>query len=472
MLRKLLVLAVVFNLLASPAAAQVATAPTSAATAPAASFVASDPGVRGGDSGVGDPAHPNSILGPTDPRAQLFNAGLEEFNGVEGVPDGLGPRFNLDSCGGCHAQPATGGTSPSVNPQVAVATVSGGSNVVPFFVTADGPVREARFVNTPDGSPDGGVHALFVISGRTDIPMNSSACGIMQEDFQTQAQKGNLIFRIPTPVFGAGLIEQIPDSAILANQAANAAQKAALGIGGRPNRVRIDEGSPNVNGNDGTIARFGWKAQNKSLLLFSGEAYNVEMGISNELFPTERDETASCQYTPTPNDTTNAEGADGVTTLSAIEKFSLFMRFLAPPQPSPDTFSILNGRALFQTVGCALCHTPTLTTGYAAVEALRNQAVNLYSDLLLHHMGPGLADGIVQGQAGPDEFRTAPLWGLGQRIFFLHDGRTPNLIEAIQAHQSKPRAGIKASEANAVVDNFNQLNQWDKQDLLNFLRSL
>jgi CxxC motif-containing protein (DUF1111 family) len=117
-------------------------------------------------------------------------------------------------------------------------------------------------------------------------------------------------------------------------------------------------------------------------------------------------------------------------------------------------------------MGCALCHTPTLTTGNASSPALTNQRVNLFSDLLVHHMGTNLADGIAQGQAAPDEFRTAPLWGLGQRIFFLHDGRTTDLLEAIQAHSST------GSEANGVITNFNRLTNSQKQDILNFLRSL
>jgi len=146
------------------------------------------------------------------------------------------------------------------------------------------------------------------------------------------------------------------------------------------------------------------------------------------------------------------------------------MRFLAPPVPSPNTpggaHSIANGRATFQQVGCALCHTPTMMTGNSTVAALRNQQVNLFSDLLVHNMGTGLADGVSQGEAGPQDFRTAPLWGLGQRIFFLHDGRTNNLVAAIQAHASD------GSEANGVIASFQALDERTKQDLLNFLRSL
>jgi CxxC motif-containing protein (DUF1111 family) len=445
-----------------------------AAVLDAQPFRATDPGVRGDPAGAGGP-----LPGLDDLRLTLFEAGREDFREQETVADGLGPRFNLQGCAGCHRQPATGGTSGPQNFQANVpATFTG--NRLPSFIRADGPVREVRFKYHPDGARDGGVHNLFVITGGP----GAGGCTIRQENFD--AQRDNIIFRIPTPVFGAGLIEQIPDRAILANQAAAAGEKAALGIRGRPNRIRIAGapggrgiwGEPNRSDNDGTIARFGWKAQNKSLLLFSGEAYNVEMGISNELFPTERDETPGCQFAPTPNDVTGAEANGGgfADLLSGVEKFAFFMRFLAPPTPSPDTpgggESIGRGRQLFGAVGCALCHTPALRTGDAAVAQLANREVNLYSDLLLHRMGPRLADDIVQGEAGGDEFRTAPLWGLGQRIFFLHDGRTRDLVEAIQSHRSGPDRRFPASEANGVVDRYNRLSEREKQDVLNFLRSL
>ena len=434
------------------------------------SSAARDPGVRAGAAGAGGP-----IAGLTETELAFFNAGKDDFEEEEQVAEGLGPTMNLGSCGGCHLQPSVGGTSPPLNPQVAFANMNGAANTVPSFITANGPVREVRFVRNPDGTSDGGVHDLFTIAGRADAP----GCMLAQPDFKKALADRNVIFRIPTPLFGAGLIEQIPDNVILANQVHDAPTKESLKIVGRPNIILAGHaisGQGNNNGNDGTVARFGWKAQNKSLLLFSGEAYNVEMGINNELFQTERDETPTCQFATVPNDVTKTNGPTPLDAISAIEKFAFFARFLEAPTPSPDTpggaESIGRGRNLFDSPGCALCHTPTLNTGNATVVALRNKPVNLYSDLLIHNMGRGLADGVTQGQAGPREFRTAPLWGLGQRLFFLHDGRTSDLLEAIRAHQSGGVFTGGASEANAVTRNFNGLRENQKQDILNFLRSL
>jgi CxxC motif-containing protein (DUF1111 family) len=449
---------------ATPAAAT----PTAAAAA-AANTKAKDPGPRAGaDAGL-------PLPGLTKSQLYYFDTGKADFLEAETVAEGLGPTMNLDSCAGCHLQPAVGGTSPPVNPQVAFAKALGARNVIPSFITLNGPVREARFIRNPDGTLDGGVHSLFTITGRSD----ARGCSVPQPDFARAVAARNVIFRIPTPLFGAGLIEAIPDRTILANLQANAAAKSSLGIRGRPNIVLAGNaitGAPNRNGNDGTLARFGWKAQNKSIVLFSGEAYNVEMGITNELFQTERDETTQCQYATTPNDTTDTDGPDGAQSINGFEKFSMFMRFLAPPRPSADTPggapSIGRGRTLFTTVGCAACHTPAMQTGNATVVAMRSQTVALYSDLVTHDMGPGLADGISQGQAGPREFRTAPLWGLGQRLFFLHDGRTSDLLATIAAHQSGSTRDRNASEANLVVTRFNALTEVQKQDVLNFLRSL
>jgi CxxC motif-containing protein (DUF1111 family) len=422
---------------------------------------AKDPGVRGGSAGAGGP-----LPGLTNAELALFQAGVAAFGEVEAVPNGLGPRFNFDSCGGCHAQPATGGTSPSVNPQVAVATKTGATNIVPSFITLNGPVREVRFKFKTDRTRDGGVHNLYTIAGRTDAP----GCVLTQPDFQREAARKNLIFRIPTPVFGAGLIEEIADATILANLQGARPSRVAMGILGRPNRH--GPGRANTSSNDGSITRFGWKAQNKSLLIFAGEAYNVEQGVTNELFPTERDETPTCLFNGTPEDHTKADASTAIDVLSDVTKFALFMRFLAPPEPAPETPSSIRGRSVFTEIGCALCHTPSLTTGRSSSAALSAKPVRLFSDLLLHRMGPRLADDIVQGVAGPDEFRTAPLWGLGQRIFLLHDGRTTDLVEAIEAHASRGNATFPPSEANAVIARFRALGGTTQQDLLDFLRSL
>ena len=281
----------------------------------------------------------------------------------------------MDSCAGCHAEPAVGGTSPFVNPQFAVANKNGASNVIPFFVfRTDLFARRGLFpipmVAATGGcmiciqSPDG-----WTLQGVTSL----------QPDFTAAAKKHNMIFRIPTPVFGAGLIENIPDDVIIYNMNANLTRKRALNISGQPN----------YSGNDGTITRFGWKAQNKSPLIFAGEAYNVEQGVTNELFPQERDETNGCLFNQLPEDHTNITANAATDVPSDIVMFSIFMQLLAPPTPAPDTPSVVNGRSLFGQIGCTMCHTPTLTTGTTVVAALSNQPANLYSDLLLHTTGTG-----------------------------------------------------------------------------------
>jgi CxxC motif-containing protein (DUF1111 family) len=195
------------------------------------------------------------------------------------------------------------------------------------------------------------------------------------------------------------------------------------------------------------------------------------MGVTNELFPNEREETSGCGFNPTPEDLTNVD-EEGSDSASDVLKFAMFMRFLDQPQPAPPTPSTQNGTKIFSQIGCALCHTPSMTTGTSPIPGLNNVAANLFSDLLLHHMGIALADEIIQGQAQADEFRTAPLWGLGQRTYFLHDGRTSNLIKAILYHQSDGGGRYPSSEANSVIEKYRRLSDSDQQDLLNFLRSL
>lgn len=434
-----------------------------------------DPGPRPGPAAVG------SFYPTLNSNEQaFFNQAFLRFQEVDSVSGGiagetgtgLGPTFNGNSCAQCHSQPTIGGASPGMlspqnpipNPQVTLATLDGALNSVPSFITANGPVLEARFIQTPTGTLDGGVHDLYTIAGRSDAP----GCTLAQPDFATAVSTNNVIFRTPTPLFGLGLVEATPDATLQANLAATASARAALKIGG----------VFNTSGNDGTITRFGWKAQNKSLLIFVGEAYNVEQGVSNENFPNERSAVTGCVFNGSPEDATNLLNGNASSPnfgssvgtesemSSDVVNFAAFIRLSAPPTPAPSTQSIQNGAAQFTTLGCNLCHSPSLTTGPSVFTGMSNVTYNPYSDFALHNMGTGLSDGIHQGLAGPNQFRTAPLWGLGQRLFFLHDGRTSDLIQAIQSHNS---AG---SEANQVIRKYNALKASQVQDLLNFLRSL
>jgi CxxC motif-containing protein (DUF1111 family) len=455
-----------------------------------------DPGVRGGaingQPGVTQ-ANPAPLASVTNEQPsgvlEFFQNGLARFQEVEtvnsGANVGLGPRFNLNSCSGCHAQPAVGGSGPASNPEftlISSGVASSSTNTTPAFLSAHGPTREVRFPfftnsnGTPNtNAPNGGVETIFTVSGLS----GASSCSLQQPNFAQAIANNNAIFRIPTPTFGEGLIENLDESTLLANQASQSGNN--LGISGAFNR----------NGNDGTIARFGWKAQNKSLLLFAAEAYNVEMGISNEIFTNDRPlpEEEQASGLPSgclnlggngyPEDATNFtvtansnQATQNAQVPSDIVLFAEFMRLLAPPTPSTTTpggsDAIANGSGLFKAIGCAVCHTPTLASTQASnvTVSLSNAKVNAFSDFEVHHMGHRLADNVSQGGAGGDQFRSAPLWGAGQRIFFLHDGRTSDLFSAIEHHASQ------GSEANEVIENFNDLNARQQQQILDFLRSL
>ena len=451
-----------------------------------------DPGVQAANRNTGAGL---ASLSTTDGSEQYFQNGLSRFEAVDAVSNsaniGLGPRFNSTSCGSCHSQPAPGGSGPAVNPQF---TFTNGTpplvapnNTTPSFITANGPTREARFPfffdssgNVNTSAPNGGVEDLFTVTGRPD----AGSCALSQPPFQQAVQANNVIFRIPLAVFGDGLVENLDESTLLSNQSVNLNNNFGVA------------GTFNHNGNDGTIARFGWKAQNKSLELFTGEAYNVEQGVSNEIFTQDRplpEEDQSGTGLPSnclnlslkgyPEDTTNfnaTPGPDQYATYASVPsdtvQFSMFMRFLAPPAPggvvmngqAVNSNEISKGAALFSSVGCATCHNSVInsTQPSSMTASLSAQPVNAFSDFEIHHMGAGLADNVSQGGAGGDQFKTAPLWGLGQRIFLLHDGRTSDLVQAIAQHQSQ------GSEANTVVDNFNNLNDQQQQEVLDFLRSL
>jgi CxxC motif-containing protein (DUF1111 family) len=494
----------------------------------AQSSAAVDPGVRGGPAGAGSP-----VGGLTAAEQAFFTAATARFEVIETVSSGLGPGFNELACANCHINPAVGGSSPTTNPQVTDANTDGATNVIPSFITANGPIREARFVLQPDGTPDGSVHDLFSTQGRADAP----GCVYAQPNFAAELAQNNVIFRIPPPTFGDGLVEGVSDLTLENSFNAQASQNASLGISGAFNR----------NGNTANISRFGWKAQNASMDMFAGEAYNVEEGVTNDLFPNKRNmsvmpnvgpgtdqptpASAQCAPNPLPEDTVstvdtiNSGTSSGNTASdlsSDVVNFTLFMRLLAAPTPaipftpssttsssastasssstasttqmasvlstaaaSPATSttssssssavsaaSIQAGFQAFSNVGCSGCHIVSQTTGNLALidtttnPTVSNITINPFSDFAVHTMGTGLADGVTQGNANGMQFRSAPLWGVGQRVFFLHDGRTNNLLTAIEQHASS------GSEANQVISQFNMLSTTDQQNILNFLRDL
>lgn len=415
-----------------------------------------DPGVRKGAPNAGTP-----LPHLTPIELDMFKEGLERAVQLEGVCDdctdltlgastdldkanlvthtnssGLGVRFNGDQCTACHNQPALGGSggflvpNPQDPPNQQLAPENpmfrlmphrkGAVNKVPSFIQQFGPIREVRFAKKPDGSPDGGVHQLFTVVGRSDVfpegqPNTCTTTDLPPTDFEGEYKKGNVRFRIPLQLYGLGIIDGIQDREILARHAATAEARAELGITGVPNR----------SGNDGTITRFGWKAQNKSIMIFAGEAYNVEMGVTNDLFPQATEESPNCTANKSePNDifrnditdVRNQSFFNPFHLLPDWQMFAIFMRFLDAPQPVPFSASAIHGQQLFGTdpgnpgIGCFACHTPTMVTPpKSETEALQNLTVHPYSDLLIHHMGKKLADDITQGTATGDMFRSTPL---------------------------------------------------------------
>jgi len=377
---------------------------------------------------TGNPPQTSLVLGQalpglTDAEKEAFDTGRKTFTEVETREDGLGPVFNGTSCAECHKAGAVGGAGLDLT----IARVSriGGivQGVYSDLPELGGPVIQARSLREFDTS--------CPIPGEIVPP---------QADFVSH--------RITTPLFGAGLIEAIPEQTILAR----VGQRDPDGIHGVANRVFNPESGRYE------VGRFGWKAQHSTLHLFAGDAYLNEMGITNASFPEEnlpqgRPIPPGWDSVPDPEDKEDDVG-----------KFTDFMRLLAPPgRRLPLTREVQQGERVFQNLRCSACHVPEMQTGPNATAALAHQPVRLYSDLLLHQMGPGLADGIQQGSARGDQFRTAPLWGLSRRPFFLHDGRAGDLVTAIGAH------GGEAAPAKA---RFQQLHPADRAALLAFLNSL
>ena len=357
----------------------------------------------------------NPLPDLTDQEKDDFMAGLEDFLEVETVEDGLGPVFNAKSCAECHAVPSVGGSEPNVG-------VARETRIGRLFDPLDGSVSVNR---------GGGLLQQRAI--------NLPGCHLKGEAVPAEATFVSL--RNSPPLFGAGLIEAIPEATIVANVSLN---------GGRPNRV--------FNPDTGTteLGRFGWKAQVATLHQFAGDAYLNELGITNPSFPHEN--LPKGEPIPSGCDTVADPEDDG----SGVTAFTNFMRFLAPAPRRPVTVQVQQGEQVFSQIGCASCHVPTMTTGpNHPVPALRSKPVNLFSDLLLHDIGTG--DGIEQGLAKGSEFRTAPLWGLSRRDRFMHDGGSNTIEKAILRH---------GGEAQNARDRFGGLSPADHDALLAFLDSL
>ena len=335
------------------------------------------------------------LTGLTRDLIDAFSVGRMEFIKVETPEGGLGPIFNGRSCAECHTAPAVGGSSN---------------------------VRVTRFGRNTDGvfdpleSQGGSLLQRFAI--------NPALQEVIPHEANVIAQ------RLSTPLFGLGLIEAIPDGAILQNMLAAKPD----GVRGRAAEIT------DVVSGQKRIGRFGWKAQQATLLAFSADAYVNEMGITNRFFPTENAPNGNEALLARFKRTTDPEDeVDPVTGKGDIDLVADFMRFLAPPTRLATTPQAAVGESLFAQVGCAACHTPSMRTGPNPVAALDRKAVNLYSDLLLHDMG-SLNDGIAQANATTHEMKTPPLWGLRARGPFLHDGRATTLEAAIRAHDGEGAA--------------------------------
>ena len=362
----------------------------------------------------------NPLPGLSAQQRKDFDDGLAEFSDVEKAEDGLGPVFNGKSCAECHAVPSVGGSEPNVG-------VARETRIGRIFNGAFDPL---------DGSVPGSVNrgGGLLQQRAIDLP----GCHLKGEVVPPEATIVSL--RNSTPLFGAGLIEAIPDGTILANQS----------NGGRPNYVL----NPDTGGTE--LGRFGWKAQVATVHQFAGDAYLNELGVTNPSFPKEN--LPQGEPIPAGCDTVHDPEDDG----SGVTAFANFMRFLAPVPPRlPATPEVQSGQQLFTQVGCASCHVPMMMTGANSVAALDKKPVNLFSDLLLHDVGTG--DGIEQGQAKGNDFRTAPLWGLSRRDRYMHDGRSNTIEKAILRH---------GGEAQHAINLLAGLSRSDYAQLLSFLGSL
>jgi len=368
------------------------------------------------------------LPGLSELQLRAFQRGKEEFEQIETIETGLGPVFNARSCNECHAHPVSGGSAPELEVAREIRIGRRVNGVFDPLENLGGSDLQRRSLKELDSS--------FTVLGEVVPP---------EATFVSR--------RITQPLFGIGLMEAIPEREIL--RRADPKDHDRDGISGRPNYVLNPE-TQQVE-----LGRFGWKAHISTLRVFSGDAYLTEMGITTPLFPHEK--LPQGQPIPPGEDRHPEDELGPEATGEAIGNFFNFMRFLAPAPRREITPEVRRGGVLFRQIGCSDCHTPAMTTGNHPVPALRRQRVHLFSDLLLHNMGARLADGIEMGVAKGNEWRTAPLWGLSRRKFFLHDGRALTIRDAILAH---------GGEARRARGNFEQPAPGKRDALLAFLNSL
>ncbi|MCK6508670.1 thiol oxidoreductase [Myxococcota bacterium] len=374
------------------------------------------------------------IEGLSHAQLQTFKAGDEEFARVFTPATGLGPIFVEASCIACHT--ADGKGHPSTN--------------LTRFGVGD-PTDAARF------------DYLLHLGGPQ--LQHRAVLGYQAEKLPNLEGLARSVRSAPI-VTGLGLIEAIPESEIL--RYADPDDKDGDGIRGRPNYVTppsffepVIEHTPK----DGKImGRFGRKAAAINLLQQVAEAYLNDMGITSDFLMKDL-------HNPLVGGPSGDSAPDPEVSAATVRSVTFYMRTLRPP-PRRDAENpvVKQGEGFFAQVGCAKCHVPSMKTGKSAIEALREKTVPLYSDLLLHDMGPKLADGYPEGQATGDMWRTTPLWGLGVigdlmggQPFYLHDGRAKTLKEAIDEH---------GGEAQKSRDRFFALSSTEQEALLAFLRSL
>ena len=367
------------------------------------------------------PVPGDALPGITPIVFEEVRLGLDDFLEVEAADEGLGPAFNGTSCAVCHSVPAVGGGS-------AISEIRAGRR---------GPRGE--FIPLDEGGES--LFHLFSLPSHACQPVIPAEATIIAR-------------RVPIPVFGAGLVEAIPDETLLALE--DPVDRNRDGISGRA-AIVVDRAT-----GERRVGRFGWKAQHATLLAFSADAYRNEMGITNDLFREEsaygisKERMRLCDRLPEPEDI-----RDPLTGRRGIDNFASFMRFLAPVGRGPIDEAARTGEQVFAAVGCAACHTPTLTTGPSSNPLFNRRPVALFSDLLLHDIGTG--DGIEQASGGPEEIRTPALWGVRFRRPLLHDGSAATIEDAIMRH---------AGEAALARRGFEQATSADRAALIAFLKSL